>query len=77
MRHHATVRAILRRVRVRVRRVDVEDDAVGARVTAAVDAVAVQQGELVERLALARVGEGELAVVAEGVGVAAWRGGGG
>lgn len=74
MSHNTAVRAILGRVRVRVVRVDEEHDPVGAGVASTVDSIPVQEGELVQGLALAFRGERESAVVAEFVRVAACNG---
>lgn len=57
MSHYTTIRAVLRRVGVRVRRVDIKHDPVGAGFTATVDVASVQEWELIQRLALACRGE--------------------
>lgn len=72
MGHNTAIRAILCRVRVRVGRVNIEYNPVGAGVTATVDIVPVQYGELIQLLTRACAGELELTVIAEFVGEAAW-----
>jgi len=51
--HNTTVRAILGWVRVWVGRVDVKHDPISAGIGSAVDAVPMQNGEFIQRLALA------------------------
>jgi hypothetical protein len=72
VRHQSAVRAILGWIRIRILGVDRENDSVGDRVAAAVYVSAGEDGEFIERLALA-IREFEFSVVSEFMGIAAWK----